>query len=438
MKRKILSIFVIPLILISACGQALSVSPTSEMPVGTSVVNSVATPAQGTVSTPVISAATPDAVNYTGVFLEALEKNEDSCLPDQTSQCIGVYVYDLNLNQELVSINADVPFQFASAFKGPVLVYFLENCRKYWDVNSAAWSDYFATSNPPYSDPWFASDEYRQILHTYLSEIGNWGTIENFASQYRNTINDQAGFIDQRYFILEQAYNMIVQSNNVAAGNVLKFVYENCLPGPSAAIEQQCGGSNAITEFNLWFNNFSGIVYAADEPRRGLYSWDTITATGSSGQVQEVILPTYGLFDTCANQTAFLLCSNNLSTTNVWTARDFFQFYNTLFRLSDLNVKSAAIGILKIDEPGASRGYLKNMMGNMGTTSMSKDGYFGFIIADAGIVAYQGHYYIIATLSYDAADSIVKLYGQYNLDGTLVEPDTGLLQKMIEGTLVSP
>jgi hypothetical protein len=215
----------------------------------------------------------------------------------------------------------------------------------------------------------------------------------------------------------------------------LKFVYENCLPGPSVVIEQRCGGSNAITAFNLWFNSFAGIVYTADEPRRGLNSWDVITTTNSSGETQVTRMATYGLVDQCATQTALLACADNLPVPNVWTARDFFKFYYALFHLENASLKTTAFDILAIDDSGASRGYLKNMARNMGAVSMSKDGYFGFINADAGIVAYQGHYYIIATLSYDAVVSIVKLYGQYNPDGTLAGPDTGLLQNLIEGTL---
>lgn len=390
---------------------------------------------QETVATPVVSAETPATVNYTDVFLQALGQNDNSCLPDRTNQCIGVYVYDLKLDQELVSINADTPFQYASAFKAPVLVYFLQNCTKIWDVGTTVWNDYFTTSNPSYSDPWYVSDEYRQILHTYLSDMNNWGNIDNFAAEHRPLNNGLEGFLDQRYFILEQVFSMITQSNNVATGNVLKFVYETCLPGPSAAIEQRCGGSNAITEFNLWFNTFSGIVFTADEPRRGLNSWDTIATTDNSGETQVIQMATYGIMDQCASQTALLACADNLSLPNAWTARDFFKFYFALFHLENTSEKSAAMQILSVDSSGTSRGYQKNMARNMGAISFSKSGYFGSIITDAGIVNYQGRSYIVVVMSYRAVDSISLLFGQYDPSGNRTGVETGLLQKLLEGTL---
>lgn len=354
-------------------------------------------------------------------------------MPDKTNECVSVYVYDLDQDRELAAVNEDVPLQYASAFKGPVLVYFLEHCKKYWDVDSADWNSFYLGSNPP--DPWYVSDEYKQLLRGHLADTANWRDLDTFFFTNRVLVNDVPGAMDERYLILQHVYKMVTRSNNYAAGIVLKFVYENCLPGPSAAIEPRCGGSNAITEFNLWFDGFAGISYAPGEPRRGLNSWDVITTTDSSGEVQVTRMATYGLSDRCAAQTALLACADNLPLPNVWTARDFFKFYYALSHLENAGEKTVALQILAVDDPGASRGYLKNMAREMGAVSMSKNGYFGSIITDAGIVTFQERSFIIVTLSYDAVDSIVKLYGQYDPSGNPAGAERGLLQKLLAGSL---
>ena len=377
--------------------------------------------------------ATPELPDYTGIFLEQMGTSKDSCMPDKTNQCISVYVYDLDQERELVAINEDVQLQYASAFKGPVLVYFLERCKKYWDVNSVDWNSFYLGSNP--LDPWYVSDGYKQILRNQLADPKNWEELDTFFYNNRVLINDAPGRMDERYLILQQVYKMVAQSNNYAAGVVLKFVYDNCLPGPSAAIEERCGGSNAISEFNLWFNEFAGITYSADEPRRGLNSWDTIATTESNGETQTTRMPTYGLMDQCANQTALLACADNLPNPNVWTAMDFFQFYYALFHMESAAGRMTAMQILAADDPGASRGYLKNMARNIGAASMSKNGYFGSILTDAGILDYQGHSYIVVVLSYNAVESIIHLFGQFDPDGNPAGSGTGLLPRLLEGTL---
>jgi hypothetical protein len=431
LKRRALSVILI-VVFVSACAEAApTVLPTAS-PVPPTVTPTFI-PTETAAKATIIPSATPELPDYTGIFLDHLSKSEDSCMPDKTGQCVSLYVYDLDQGRELVAINEDVPLQYASAFKGPVLAYFLQNCKKYWDIDSAEWNDYFLGSNPV--DPWYGSDDYRQLLSGHLSDVTNWNNLDTFFFNHRASTNGVTAMMDERYLILQQVYKMVTQSNNIAAGNVLKFVYENCLPGPSAAIEQRCGGSNAITEFNLWFNDFSGIIYAANEPRRGLNSWDVIITTDSNGYTQVTRMPTYGLMDQCATQIVLLGCADNLPIPNVWTARDFFEFYFALFHLENVSERTVALEILAVDDPGASRGYLKNMAREMGATPMSKNGYFGSIIVDAGIVTYQGRSYIIAVLSYNAVDSIVKLFGQYDSGGNLAGPDTGLLQKLLEGTL---
>jgi hypothetical protein len=375
--------------------------------------------------------------DYNGILQKALPTNKTSCLPDKTEEGIGLYVYDLDNDQELVSINADVPFLFASAFKGPVLIYFLANCRKYWNTASPEWNSYFQDVKAANDIGWYASEEYRNKLVAYLSQVSDWGTIENFSVSNRASTNGNAGPLDRRYFILAQVYNMVTQSSSYAAGLVLNFVHENCLAGQSIGpIEQQCGGSNAITEFNHWFNEFSQIKYENSEPRRGLYSFDIVTTVDENGNRSDARMPTYGLVDDCVNPDVFLDCASGSSARNAWTARDLFKFYDSLFNLDDETVRSAAMGILEIDAPSISRGYLKNMARVMNAEVMSKNGYSGLVFADAGIMEYRGRFYVISTLSYNAVGSMNALYGQYDGSGNPIGVGKGLLQELIDGSLI--
>jgi hypothetical protein len=66
---------------------------------------------------------------------------------------------------------------------------------------------------------------------------------------------------------------------------------------------------------------------------------------------------------------------------------------------------------------------------------VSKNGYSGFILADAGIMKVQGHFYIVVTLSYDAVNSMEALYGRYNASGDPAGNLKGLLQDLLEGNL---
>ena len=424
-----LSSILLLMILLSACAQSPQVVFTTALP----TLTATSTPAPMPTSTH-LPTATPEPEDYTGIFLEGLGRAEDSCLPDKTGQCIGVYVYDLDKRQELVSINADTPFQVASAFKGSVLVYFLQNCKKYWDTSSPEWEFFFRDADHA-NDDWYRGDEYRQLLVEYFSKVSNWGTVENFAFEHRALVNGVIGPLDDRYFILEQVYKMVTRSNNYAAGSVLLFVHANCPVAGADRIEQRCGGPNAITEYNYWSDRFSHIEYTAGEPRRGLNSWDVIPSVDGNGQVTQMRMMTYGLRDDCATQTAPIPCSGNIPTPNVWTARDLFKFYTSLFYWNDEQARETAFSILEMDDPGASRGFLKNLARKMGAVAISKNGYFDLIFADGGILQQGGRSFVVVTLSYDAVDSVTTLYGQYNAAGDPVGDQPGLLQGLLEGHL---
>jgi hypothetical protein len=373
--------------------------------------------------------------DYKSQFKQALDTTSDSCLPDRTKDDIGVYIYDLNNDQELVSINADTPFQFASAFKGSVLAYFLSSCRKYWDTTSPEWNDYFLDKESARNIDWYSSDAYKRIVIDHISNVKNWDNIETFFANNVVKDNGVAGIIDKRYFVLNQVYKMVTKSSNPATADVLRFVYDNCRAENQVTIEESCGSPNAINAFNAWFDDFAQITYEPGEKRRGLYRWDVILEKGPNGKGIETVLSTNGLEDDCAIQTARLDCSDNGGATNVLTARDFFKFYYALFHLDDERVKNTALNILKIDLAGPARGNLKNLGRKMQAETMSKNGYAFFeydsIIADAGIINYRGTEMIVVTLSFNAQNSMKILYGKYNSNGTAIG-DPGLIEKLIE------
>jgi hypothetical protein len=375
-------------------------------------------------------AAQPD---YNRRFLDAIGVAPASCLPDKTAADIGIYIYDLTHGRELVSINADTAFQFASAFKGPALVYFLSTCQKYWNPSDPAWEAYFRDPRSV-RNAWYVSDAYREAIVSYLSDINNWRNVEAFFTRNRAVNNGgEWGPIDRRYFILQQVYRMIAYSGNADTADVLRFVNENCLSDSPPVIEARCGSPNAITAFNAWLYAFAGIVYRGDEPRRGLYNWNIVYERDENGEWVGTPLSTNGFKDACANKTALLNCRTGATVKNVMSPRDFFRFYLALYNLEDASTRRNALELLKVDLEGPARGNLKNMARNMNAEAMSKNGYYyygGPVLADAGIVRYRGVSFVVVTLSYDAQDAMEMLYGTY-VNGAL-KGGAGLIQSMLD------
>ncbi|GAB4547043.1 MAG: hypothetical protein Fur002_22710 [Anaerolineales bacterium] len=407
---------------LAACAPSATLAPSV-----TALPSATATPTCTPTSSPTLTqipspklTPVPLSVVYNQRLLSALPHADDSCLPAQTADDMGIYLYDLYAQQELLSINADVPFQFASAFKGPVLVYFLSQCKAYWDMESPEWQTYFLNQQEARNIPYYSSDEYRALLAAQLTDPQRWDNIEAFFAANRFAQNGAASAIDKRYFILSSVYSMTARSNNPAAGEVLNFVYEHCAPVTPPPNAPACYSRNAISQFNAWFNQFAGIEYAADEPQRGLFKWDTVIEKGENGQTVETKLPTFGIEDACVSQWARLSCSADVGS-NAWTARDFFRFYKALAEANDARLKNAALALLGVDAPGAARGNLKNLARRMGAAAFSKNGhaYFihGSINTDAGILLYKNKAFIVVALGYDAQPSLSLLYGDYSPSG---------------------
>ena len=420
---------------LSACEPSPSTAPTPA-PVPTKTPTPVP-PTQRAIPTPSLTPSSPP-LTYNQAFLEALGTDEESCLPDKTSGFVGVYIYDLDEDRELVSINADTPFQFASAFKGPVLTYFLESCQQIWDPNDPAWETHALETAPGHESNWYQSKEYRQKLADQIYNAGGWGEIETFSFENRPIADAEAGPLDKRYFILHQVYNMVTESNNISAGDVLNYVFDHCLEKEENN-EAACGGPNALTRFNAWFNRFAEIETRMNEPQRGLYNWDTLLMQTEEGKLQELEMPTAGQKDSCVTARASLSCVSDQIAVNAYTPRDLFRFYYALYHLPENRIRKTSMDILGVHPSGISRGYLKNMAATLGVRSMSKNGRAAYsgksIVTDAGILSHGEKSYVIVTLTYNTVEAMEKLYGYYLENGTLVHEENSLIQSLLEGKL---
>lgn len=408
-----------------ATSLALLPGETPTQPV-VAAIPSTGTPTQS----PIIPTAMPTS-DFSDRFLDGLPRDETSCLPDKTREDVGVYIYDLDRDQVLVAVNEQIPFQFASAFKAPVLVYFLESCPQYWDVTSPEWENYFANPSFARDEPFYTSDAYKAMVAPQLASVSNWADLPNFFVE--NRIHDEvgeAGPIDQRYFVLPQVYSMITQSNNIAAARVLAFVYNEC---GASACEGDCGES-PLHAFNDWFDNFAGIEYAAGEERRGLYSWETVIYMNEEGEYVTEELPTYGIKDRRIGARTLLECNENFTAYNVWTPEDLFHFYERLYQLEPSPIQATAFALLGAPHEGAANGFLKKLAGALGAESISKNGAaildHSPVIGDAGIIRLRGRSFIVVTLSFKAVDSITALYGAYDGSGHLVG-EQGLIGNLL-------
>jgi hypothetical protein len=125
----------------------------------------------------------------------------------------------------------------------------------------------------------------------------------------------------------------------------------------------------------------------------------------------------------------------------MWTARDFFKFYDALYHLGDDRARNAAFNMLAVDNEGPARGNLKNLARKMGAVSLSKNGHAHFILGsintDAGIFHYQNRTFIVVVLGYDAQPSLSLLYGDYDSKGEPVI-DVSLIRDVLDEYLTVP
>ncbi|MBU0758703.1 MAG: class A beta-lactamase-related serine hydrolase [Nanoarchaeota archaeon] len=144
---------------------------------------------------------------------------------------IGIFIYDLTKNEILVAIQPDKPLGFASAIKGPILIYYLD------------------TMN--YLD---SSDIGKQPEDIWSLPVTEW--------------DHEQGSIET------SVYKMIRLSDNLATSRVLGYVNqfnpqvtEYIYSGTKQSLPEQ--QLNSIELFNEWSTNIIGTSTNA-----GLYKWE--------------------------------------------------------------------------------------------------------------------------------------------------------------------
>ncbi len=247
--------------------------------------------------------------------------------------------------------NQDVQLYVASAFKGPVAIYFFENVSdqvwrnvpiQYWNVKDAS------KIPAKYQDAW---TQYHAILY--------------------------------------DVYQMTVYSQNESTGDVLQYVYDNT--------PQNQNGDNAIVAFNNWSQQSVGV--SADS---GLYLW-------WAGKTN-----VKGLQDNRYGSRKFYYGGKWLLPTNTYSARDLAKYYVHLATQGhDLGYYDMATELLSTLAEG-EQSMIEYFAHKQGIQEASKDGFVGptsdysdgyYISTDAGLLTLpSGAQYAVAFMTFDSGD----------------------------------
>jgi hypothetical protein len=249
-----------------------------------------------------------------------------------------------------VGVNQADQLFVASAFKGPVALYFFEN------VDADVWRSVPVRY-------WVAKDP------------------DSVPAEYRDAWNKYRG-------ILKDMYWMTVYSENEATGNVLMYVYQNT--------PQNMKADNPIIAFNNW-----GLENIGIGAESGLHAW-------LSGKTS-----CYQCVDDRYGKKVFIYGGKVLSPNNTYSPRDLALFYKHLATVGrELGYYNVATELLSIqpNEPGMLKFYSKRI----GVQSASKDGFVGpyseysdgyYISTDAGLLTLSdGSQYAVAFMAFDAGD----------------------------------
>jgi hypothetical protein len=255
---------------------------------------------------------------------------------------------------EPVGVNPDTQLFVASAFKGPVAMYFFEN------VDKKVWS----------SVP-----------------IKYWGLKDKDKDQDKVPLEYRADWL-QYHDILRDMYWMAVYSENEATGDVLMYVWQNT--------PQRNKGDNALIAFNNWSRDVVGAG-----PDSGLHLW-LAGRTACRGCVDE----RYGR--------KFLVYGGKILTpNNTYSPRDLARFYVYLATTGrELGYYKTAVELLSTTRQ--QPGMLEYFTGKAGIEAASKDGFVGpyseysdgyYISTDAGLLTLaDGKQYAVAFMAFDAGD----------------------------------
>lgn len=256
-----------------------------------------------------------------------------------------------------VGVNQDTQLFVASAFKGPVALYFFENISK--DVWGSVPQQY-----------WLAKDA------------------DKVPAEYRAAWT-------QYHDILKDVYMMAVYSENDGTGNVLMYVYENS--------DWRNKADNPIIAFNNWSQQVVGL-----SAESGMRSWESGKSFCRT------------CYDERYGKKSFQYGTRILIPNNSYSARDLAKYYVYMAtKARELGYYDAVYALLSL--PTEDKSFIEYFSQKYGLQEASKDGWIGkeseysdgfYITTDAGLLTLpDGTQYAVAFMAFDSGDLLSQVIG---------------------------
>ncbi|MHB8629747.1 MAG: serine hydrolase [Aggregatilineales bacterium] len=272
---------------------------------------------------------------------------------------LGIAVLPINASDDAVGevgVNDDDQYSVASAFKGPVAIYFFEN------VGSEVWRSYPIR--------YWNDDDEEDVPEAYKPA---W---------------------ERYHVILRAVYQMAVYSENDSTGNVLAYVYDST--GKPA--------QNAIIGFNDWGRSAVGI-----SGQSGLNAW----FAGKSSCARGCSDPRFGQVQITYRHKIVLLG-------NSYSPHDLARFYTHLATQGRvLGYYDTAMALLSVGGPDSSLSKadcrpqgvaVASKSGLIGPYIQDSNGFY--VTTDAGIFTLpDGEQYAFAFMALDAGDLLPNVLG---------------------------
>ncbi|MCC7451406.1 MAG: hypothetical protein IT324_28620 [Anaerolineae bacterium] len=273
---------------------------------------------------------------------------------------LGVWVQpigDAALSMDEVGVNQDTQLFVASAFKGPVALYFFENISK--DVWGSVPQQY-----------WLAKDA------------------DKVPAEYREAWT-------QHHDILKDVYMMTVYSENDGTGNVLMYVYQNS--------DWRSKADNPITAYNNWSHQVVGVSLES-----GMRSWESGKSFCRT------------CYDERYGKKSFQYGTRILIPNNSYSARDLAKYYVYMAtKARELGYYDAVNALLSV--PTEDKSFFEYFSQKYGMQAASKDGWIGkeseysdgfYITTDAGLLTLaDGTQYAVAFMAFDSGDLLSQIIG---------------------------
>lgn len=268
---------------------------------------------------------------------------------------LGFLFYDLTADELLAGVNITQQLPVVSAIKGPILIYF---------------------------------------LNFVPSEI--WGSlpVEYWNTKRADVPEAYLGAWDSYYDILNDAYRMIVYSDNFSTGDVLAYTYPYT---PDA------DDYHPISAFNQWSYDMVGI-----SSESGLREWDKGGTNNPNFIVRD--------FDTRITRIYGVPRFYN----NTVTTLDLARYYHWMYHNLPEDAYDVAKTVMSIVE--GFPGFLETTALNLGGMPVSKDGFVGpddennnrqeWLTADAGLMLLDDRDILVVSMSVNGGDRTDELYAE--------------------------